>query len=160
MSIKINIKKFECEEEEHLNYKSENTTISKLIENIAFKIEEIEEFKNPIFRLDAEEAECCGVSEVNEDIYIDLILIDNKEIFDFFKTPDNSLGFHAITSGIFEEEDQDFIARKHRVFVMVNEKQLSNHIKEERDNHKVDESLIAITSACKTKTNLLPLSTK
>lgn len=135
MSIKINIEYFNGKmvDEEDLTYKSQNTSISRLMVDIAKKAEKLDELVNPVFKLDKDEMNYCGLNSIIDDIFIDLILIDNKEIFNEFNVPENSLGFHAINSGIYESIDDDVLSKKHRVFIMVDEKELKQFIKNERN---------------------------
>jgi hypothetical protein len=142
MSIKINIQYFDgsdfCEDDQ--TYKSQASPLGRLVENVAKATEGLDELTNPQFNLNAEDAKLCGVSDPSGDIAIDIVLIDNKEVFEYFNAPDNSLGFHAITSGAYESIDDDCIAAKHRVFVMVDEAYLARHIQEERDQEINPES--------------------
>lgn len=142
MSIKIKIQYFDgsdlCEDEQ--TYKSQNTALGKLIENVVKATESLKELQNPAFNLNKEDAESCGVLKPKDDIFIELVLIDNKDVFDYFNVPDNSLGFHAINSGCFEYLDGDCIATKHRVFVMVDEDNLRTYIKDERNQELNPES--------------------
>jgi len=135
MSIKINIKHFDgsdfCEDE--LTYKSKDTLISKLMEDVALKTELLDELKNPSFKLAQGEIDDCGIEMPVKDVFIEVVLIDNPEIFDYFDAPENSLGFHAINSGVYESDDGDVLSKKHRVFIMVDESCLKNIIKNERD---------------------------
>lgn len=142
MSIKINIQYYDgsdlCEDEQ--TYQSQNTLLGKLIENVAKEAESLKELKEPAFNLNKEDAEKCGVLNPTDDIFIDIILIDNREVFEHFNVPDNSLGFHAINSGCFEYLDDDCIATKHRAFVMVDENNLKAHIQNERNQEINPES--------------------
>lgn len=135
MSIKINIEHFDgsdfCEDE--LTYKSKGTLISKLMEDVARKAELLDDLKNPLFKLEQSEIDDCGIKMPMKDVFIDVVLIDNPEIFDYFEVPENSLGFHAINSGIYESEDEDVLSKKHRVFIMVDENKIKEIIKNERE---------------------------
>lgn len=94
-------------EEPDLSYSSKDTLLSKLVENVVQEASKI------------------------HDGDIDVVLVDNREAFNFWSAPDGSLGFHAINAGCFEYEDGDCLSDRHRVVVLVNEDEFRNHFEGE-----------------------------
>lgn len=98
---------FKNDEEPELSYKSQEALLSKLVENVIQEAAKI------------------------QDGDIDVILVDNREVFNFWNAPDGCLGFHAINSGYYEHEDNDFLSAKHRVVMLVNEEEFRRHFEGE-----------------------------
>jgi len=135
MSIIIKINHFNGEEigECDLNYKSANSLLGKMVEDIIKKAGELKELKEPEYKLDFEEANRCQVDKV-DNVEIDLILANNDKIKNIFNVPNDSIGFHAINSGSFEEEDGDIFAAKHRIFVLIDEGDLRGFMEFAKQN--------------------------
>lgn len=91
-------------EEPDLSYGSQDTLLSQLVEQVI----------------------AGATADLTEDI--DIVLIDNDELFDYWEAPEDSLGFHAINSGAFESVDEDCLSARHRIVIMVSEDALKQRI--------------------------------
>lgn len=110
-------------EDESYSFQHQNSVFYKLLIDLIPKLEEKELFKNPQFKNILGEA---FLEEAkNKDHEIEIVFFDNKEVFDWCNFDDKchsgTLGFHAISSGVYESEDSDFLSKKHRVFVYIND---------------------------------------
>lgn len=111
-------------EDESLSFKNHDSVFYKLLLDMIPKLEEKELFKNPQFKNVLGEEFLDEAKE--KDHEIEIVFFDNKDIFDWadfeYTCGDGVMGFHAINSGIYESEDSDFLSKKHRVFIYVNDK--------------------------------------
>lgn len=94
-------------DEPELSYKSQDTLLGKMIENTII------------------------AASVIHDADIEVVLIDNVDLFGHWNAPEGSLGFHAINAGVYEYHDEDCLSTAHRVVIFVDENKLIEHIKEE-----------------------------
>jgi hypothetical protein len=120
-----------------LSFSGQDLSITKLMIDVAKKVESLDAFQNPIFKggniFETKEKFLSQDIQNPEqkDFEIEMVFID-KENIDLWGIPDNVLGVYMSSSGAMEDEDQDFLAKKHRVVIIVDEDYLYSHIKHER----------------------------
>lgn len=121
-------------DDETLSYNSFNTPLHNLILNVMEELQKTDDFIHPEFKLNEEYVNPeIEILPPKEDIEIEVVFIDNNEVFDFFNAPSEGVvGLHLINSGVFEDIDEDYLSKKHRVLVYLNEDMIKNHFLEER----------------------------
>lgn len=120
-------------DDESLSYSSFNTPLHHLVVNVIEELSKNENFINLEFKLDKKYINEEYFEIPKEDIEIEFIIVDNIEVFDYFNAGE-AIGLHSITAGVFEEEDNDYLAKKHRVFISINEEYLKEYFLNERLN--------------------------
>ncbi|MEZ8292304.1 hypothetical protein AB6D11_00460 [Vibrio splendidus] len=68
----------------------------------------------------------------SQSVNIEVYFVDNKEAFEHWEAPHNSVGLFAINSGVFESVDDDVLSKAYRVLVNCNEMEFATLIRRER----------------------------
>lgn len=127
--------------------------------SVARQLEAMPHLRQVQFKLDEGTAKQCGLETPPEQIEVELVLIDDPEHLDHWNAPENSLGLFAMSSGAFEDQDQDFLSAKHRVVVQINPEQLREQIlyrrTEERDPQSTRYDCVSIADYLTTITHEL-----
>lgn len=120
-----------CEPTE--TYKSQNTPLHAIVMDILEKMKSHKALTQP---------EWLGHKIVphpelapavpTEPVNIEFVLVDNDEAMAYWDAPEYCLGFHAMTSGVYESEDGDVLSTKHRVVMKICEEQYRQYVAEER----------------------------
>lgn len=114
-------------------YKSENTPLHKIVVHVIEQMMTHPALRSPQWLGHKIVAESEFAPPVpNKPINIDFVLIDNDEAMSYWDAPSNCLGFHSLTSGVYESEDGDILSTKHRVVMKLCEKQYRRYVLEER----------------------------
>ena len=115
------------------NFSSKNLILVHLAMEIARECEKLPEFTSPQFRLNQDCATECELPRVCfSDVFVDLVLVQDRQELEAWDASPNVLGFHAISAGAFEDQDNDFLSRAHRVVVVLDSEDLKLHMKRER----------------------------
>lgn len=122
-----------CEPSE--TYKSENSPLHKLVVHVIEQMMTHTALRSPqwLGHKIVEKPELAPPVP-SEPINIDFVLIDNNDAMSYWDVPKHCLGFHALTSGIYESEDGDVLSAKHRVVMKLCEEQYRRYVLEERRN--------------------------
>lgn len=116
----------------NLSFEYNESSIMNLFKELLMKTENLEHLLYPKFK-----GEKINIKNKKEKITINFIFIDKKELLDYWNAPEDAIGFHSISSGAYEKQDKDFIAKEHRVFLYFNEKEFQKNInKLPKENQK------------------------
>lgn len=120
-----------CEPSE--TYKSQNTPLHAIVMDVLEKMKSHKALTQPewLGHKIVPHPEL-ALPEPVEPVNIEFVLVDNDDAMAYWDAPDCCLGFHAMTSGVYESEDGDVLSMKHRVVMKVCEEQYRQYIAEER----------------------------
>lgn len=116
-------------------YKSENSPLHKLVVHVIEQMMTNTALRSPQWlghKIVAKPEFAPPVP--SEPINIDFVLIDNADAMSYWDVPKHCLGFHSLTSGVYESEDGDVLSTKHRVVMKLCEEQYRRYVLEERQN--------------------------
>jgi len=118
-------------EDPSLNFKSQGRPLTKLFQYLANKVAEHPRLAH-IQPRQTPENTAAPLEFKEEGLECDIVFVDNRAALSFWDVDPNELGFHAISAGAYETQDQHYLAEKHRVVVLIDEVYLKQHVFEER----------------------------